>query len=68
MRQVYASKEDLQKRNLAQNCFNLTIQNEITTKLFLYKKRQKIYLPYEKHSGPGGRQKRPKVNFGILKL
>jgi len=46
--QVYAPKEALQKRTLAQNCFNLTIQNvTITTKLFLYKKRQKIYLSYK---------------------
>jgi len=39
--------EKNQKRTFAQNCFNLTIQNEITTKLFLYKKREKIYLPYK---------------------
>jgi len=39
-RQIYAPKED-QKRTVAQNCFNLTIQNEITTKLFLYKKKTK---------------------------
>jgi len=40
-RQVYAPK-GLQKRTLAQNCFNLTIQNKITTKLFLYKKDKKF--------------------------
>jgi len=45
-KKVYAPKEGLQKRTLAQNCFNLTLQNEITTKLFLYKK-DKIYLLYK---------------------
>jgi len=49
-------KKTSEKNALAQNCFNLTIQNEITTKLFLYKKRQKIYLPYKSNDSKKLRQ------------
>jgi len=42
---IYALKKGLQKRTLAQNCFNLTIQNEITTKLFLYQKTKNLPFP-----------------------